>query len=288
MKVLKWLGIISISLPLFLLVFIHIAACWFRMPDHKIDKFFAKAEVNYKIQRDDVGEISLRWVEAGNLSADKIIFFLHGAPGGFHDFSAFMKDSLLTKRYRLISMDRPGYGYSGYGEAEPSIIRQADAVQHVLSHYQLSELILVGYSYGGPVAAASAARYPQKVKALLLLAPVIAPEGEKLFWFNSLINTWLVRRLIPRIIVVANEEKLHHTTALREMAGTWKNIDAPVYHLHCKDDWIAPFADNTNWTKLMIPEEELTLITWQGDSHFLPGQIKNRVDSVFSLIFSRN
>lgn len=284
MKLLKWLGIITPGLIIALLLLINLSAFWFRQPDKQIRKQFEKAGVDYKIHRETFGDCTLRWVEAGNLTSERLIFFSHGAPGGFQDFASFMMDISLTHTHRLISMDRPGYGFSDYGDAQPSIIKQAEAVERVLSQYQYSELIVVGYSYGGPIAADYTARYPASIKALVLLAPVIAPDGEKLFWFNSILDTRLARWLLPKFIDVANEEKLQHADALREMADDWKAIKVPVYHLHCEDDWIAPFAENTDWTETMIPQEQLELITWNGDSHFLPGRIKNRVDPVLQEI----
>lgn len=254
------------------------------MPDKKIDRLFQKAAIDYRIHRDTMDGKALRWIEAGNLESDRLIFFSHGAPGGFHDFSKYMTDTALTRTHRLISMDRPGYGYSDYGQAVPSIIDQAKAVRRVLERYQPEYLLVVGYSYGGPIAAAYAGRYPEQVDALLLLAPVIAPDGEQLFWFNSVLDNRVARWLLPKFISVANEEKLAHAEALRQIAGDWDQIEAPVCHLHCADDWIAPFADNTSWSKSKIPAGQLLLITWEGDSHFLPNRIKERVDPILAEI----
>jgi pimeloyl-ACP methyl ester carboxylesterase len=181
-------------------------------------------------------------------------------------------------------MDRPGYGYSDYGKAYPSILDQVAAVRKVLEQYPLVEVWLVGYSYGGPIAAAYAGKHPDSVAALVLLAPVIAPEAEPYFWFNPVLNTRLARWFLPQFIDVANQEKLQHTAALRHITPYWKQIEVPVYHLHCEDDWIAPFTANTGWSEAMLPVGQLELITWDGDSHFLPGRIKGRVDSVFRVL----
>jgi pimeloyl-ACP methyl ester carboxylesterase len=284
MKFLKWLGIIVLSLIVLILVFINLAAFRFRMPDKSIAKHFQKAEVAFKIHQERLGDCEIRWVESGNLASDSLIFFSHGAPGGFSDFSKYMIDSQLVQQHRLIIMDRPGYGFSNYGKAEVSVVEQVEAARFVLEHYQAENLIVVGYSYGGPVAGSYAGRYPNKVKALLLLAPVIAPEGEKLFWFNSYLDSWGARLFLPKFIDVANEEKLFHAEALREIADDWKKIQAPVYHMHCMDDWIAPYEVNINWTKQNIPEEQLHLINWMGDSHFLPNNVKDHVDPVLQTI----
>ena len=33
-------------------------------------------------------------------------------------FSEYMKDSMLLKKFRMVSVDRPGFGYSDYGQAQ--------------------------------------------------------------------------------------------------------------------------------------------------------------------------
>lgn len=286
MKILKWLGIVVLGLLTLLLLFINLAATRFRMPDNRIVKHFEKANVDFEIHREKLGDCELRWVESGNLDSDSLIFFSHGAPGGFSDFSDYVIDSQLVKNHRMIIMDRPGYGFSAYGHAEPSIIEQVEAVHFVLEHYRPQNLVVVGYSYGGPIAGDYAARYPEHIKAVLLLAPVIAPQGEKLFWFNPILDTWLARLLLPKFIDVANEEKLAHAKALQAIAPDWKKIKAPVYHLHCMDDWIAPFDVNTAWTQQNIPASQLHQVTWMGDSHFLPNHVKGHVDPVLKEILN--
>ncbi|MEM6377842.1 MAG: alpha/beta hydrolase, partial [Bacteroidota bacterium] len=257
MKWLKWTGIVLGGLLVLIILLINLAAFYFRMPDKRVEKHFEKANVEYKIHNDTYCNGPIRWIESGNLNSGTLIFFQHGAPGGFGDFSDYMIDPDFTQKTHMVTMDRLGYGFSNYGKGEPSIVEHVKAAQFVLDHYQPDTLILVGYSYGGPIAGALAGKQPKKLKALLMLAPVNAPDGERIFWFNGVFKTRVAKWLLPKFIEVANVEKLGHAAALEAIAEEWTKIQVPVKHLHCMDDWIAPFDYNTNWSKKQIPAEQL-------------------------------
>ncbi len=84
----------------------------------------------------------------------------------------------------MIAMDRPGYGYSDYCNEETSITERVEIAHAIIQLYNIDYLLIVGYSYGGPIADSYAGRYPEKIFNFLLLAPVIATYDEKIFWFN--------------------------------------------------------------------------------------------------------
>ncbi|MEO0338889.1 MAG: alpha/beta hydrolase [Bacteroidota bacterium] len=280
MKWLKWIGIVLGGLVVLLLLFINLMAPRFRYADRKIAKTFKKTEIPYKIHRTQYCGAPIRWTEAGKPDAQTLIFFFHGAPGGFGDFKDYMIDSDFADHTLMVSMDRLGYGHSNYGKGEPSIIKHVEAAHFVLEHYEPDTIILVGYSYGGPISGSYAGRYPEKLKSLLMLAPVNHPEAEKIFWFNPVLDTWLAKLLVPRMIEVANVEKMGHAAALEAISADWGKIKVPVTHMHCMDDWIAPYEANTNWSKEHIPADQLKMIEWDGNSHFLPGQVKERIKPV--------
>lgn len=280
MKILKWILGVILGLLVLLLLLFHLAAGWFRFPDRQIEKKLSKAGVPHQIHKQSYRDFSLRWIEAGDPEASTLVFLFHGAPGGFGDYSAFMEDEQLTREALLLTFDRPGYGASRYGQPMPSIVEQVEAARFVLDRYQADSVVLVGYSYGGPIAGAFAARYPERVKALLLLASVQAPEAEKIFWFNPWLDTRLARWLFPPLLHVANEEKLGHAEALNVIRDDWKKIEAPVVHLHCTDDWIAPYEENVAWSRTHIPPEQLEIVSWTGGSHFLPNQQKERIKPI--------
>jgi pimeloyl-ACP methyl ester carboxylesterase len=45
------------------------------------------------------------------------LFFVHGSPGSWDAYKQFLEDSDLLKKFRIVSIDRPGFGYSQFGDA---------------------------------------------------------------------------------------------------------------------------------------------------------------------------
>lgn len=99
------------------------------------------------------------------------IVLLHANPGDSRDFSAIIP--ALSSTYRVIAMDWPGYGAS-------TMPPQPDAVNvlscyHVLCEFlealSLPPAIFIGNSLGGNAAARLAARRPDAVLGLVLVAP---------------------------------------------------------------------------------------------------------------------
>lgn len=232
--------------------------------------------IPHVIHRDTIDGQSMRWLSVGDTTADHTILFFHGAPGSWMDFSDYLVDSQLLDRVHMIVVDRPGYGASGYGEAETGILRQAEIAHRIVGDTTTPALI-VGYSYGGPVAGAYAAEYGREGDRLLLLAPVIHPDEEPIFWFNGLLDTWVAKAVLPAFITVANDEKISHPKALDEIRGMWRHINIPTTHVHSEDDWIAPYAANLGWSKEQIPAPYITQVIWSDDSHFLPNNVKDRL-----------
>lgn len=277
-KIAKWVGLLLVTTLLLLLLFLHALSGFFRGDNDKIKEHFESSGFAYEIHQELINERPMRWITTGNQKSNKGILFLHGAPGSWQDFSEYLIDQDFQDSSFMIAMDRPGYGYSDYGHAEISVIAQVEIAQLITSNYDVDSLIVVGYSYGGPVAGAYAARYPERVSDLLLLAPVIAPYDEKIFWFNHVIEVPIIKILVPKFISVANDEKLSHTDALIAIKDDWASVYAKTKHLHCMDDWIAPYQANVNWTREHMNQVEI--IDWEGDSHFLPNNVYNKVKPV--------
>ena len=233
-------------------------------------KYFNTLSVEFEEKYAQFGERSIRYILSGDSSAKNVIVFVHGAPGSWNAFQEYMADSSLRSAAQLISIDRLGYGYSDYGQVEHNIDIHAQALNAVLSQNSFDSVVLVGHSYGGPIVANYAVEYPEKVKSILMIAPVIAPEAEREFWFNHILKLKLIRFLLPDYINVSVQEKLHHADALKEIEHTWRKLQAPIIHMHCDDDWIAPAAGNLEFSSQNIPKEYLTIETWEGAGHLIP------------------
>ena len=101
---------------------------------------------------------------------ERLIVFCHSAPGA----GSFDPDPALTKASRatLLSVDRPGYGRSDPVAAGrwATVASAADDIAAVLENVGVEQVGVVGWSAGGRVALALAARRPDLVDRVAVVA----------------------------------------------------------------------------------------------------------------------
>ncbi|MFZ1813492.1 MAG: alpha/beta hydrolase [Rhizobiaceae bacterium] len=139
----------------------------------------------------EVDGIRMHYVE---LQADKPdlltpVIFIHGASGNARDlFGAFAGP--LKDRAHMLFFDRPGAGYSSRkASGDERTEAQADYLAGLMDQLGISRAIIVGHSLGGAVQAAFAVRHPQKVAALLFVAPASHPwPGRDISWYYGITN----------------------------------------------------------------------------------------------------
>lgn len=104
------------------------------------------------------------YIEQGQ--GTETLVFLHGVGGGH----AAWDDQLpyfAALGYRAVAWDQPGYGDSPL--VEPYDLAQVSgALLRLLDHLGDRQVVLVGHSMGGFIAQDAYARYPDRVKALVL------------------------------------------------------------------------------------------------------------------------
>ena len=191
----------------------------------------------------------IRYVEIGNDDLPLIVF-VHGAPSSSAFWLNYLKDSTLLSEAKLLAVDRPGYGYSGFGETETSIQRQAALVAPIIQdrRSQHEKIIIHGSSYGGTLAARLAMDYPDLMDGVIFQSASLAPGKETTYWVTYPTSTWPLKWLIPATFRVANEEKLSHKLELTKMEPLWNRIKVFVTILHGEDDGLI-FPENAFFAK---------------------------------------
>lgn len=174
-----------------------------------------------------------------------LLVFIHGAPGFWYGYMNLMDDSLLQTKYKMISVDRLGYGKSDYGQAELSVQMQAIAINEII-HIENrinKKVILLGRSYGAPIAAWLAINYPQSINKLFMISPVIDPQHEKFYWFSNIGKWKMTQLLLPNVLNVATKEKFAHVDEMKKMESKWKRLYVTTYVLTGENDHIADTAN---------------------------------------------
>ncbi|RDL27010.1 alpha/beta fold hydrolase [Serratia fonticola] len=131
-----------------------------------------------QILRTSQGNLSFRACGEG-----ETLIFLHGILGSSKAWP--FQYAAFSPRYRVMAWDAPGYADSVLVPAEIDAFVQM--LHEWVQHCGAEKVSLVGHSMGGTVASRYAARYPERVKNLVLScthpgygAPESAPSSEKL------------------------------------------------------------------------------------------------------------
>lgn len=229
--------------------------------------------------------IKLHYVTFGVDTAQPLIF-IHGAPGSWDGYMNMLDDSLLQHNFQLISVDRPGYGKSQKFPKKRtySLDQQAKSIILALkSNHSNKKAIIIGRSYGAPVAAKIAALFPEKIEKIILLSPAIDPDTEKFWWFSKFGKVFLVRWFLPERMNTATDEKYAHTKELKILKNDWQKINSEVTVMVGGQDWI---VDTTNFSfaKKMLIGKKAKFIFIPESGHLISS---SRPDLVKKELFSR-
>lgn len=197
-----------------------------------------------------------------------LLLFVHGAPGAWYGYLNLMEDSLLQANFKMVSVDRLGYGKSNYGKPELSVQVQALEIKRIIEEENCSnkKIFLLGRSYGAPIVASYAINNPQRVEKLLMVSPVIDPEKEKFYWFSGIGKTNLAQLMLPKMLNVATSEKYSHASEMEKMLPKWKRLFTKSYVLTGEDDRLADTA-NFSFAKRKMVNCDCTFIKLKNTGH---------------------
>ena len=241
----------------------------FRMSKKEVDEYFADKQVNGTLSSYEIGPQVIRYLETGPTDGPTVLF-VHGSPGSLSSFIDFMSDTSLNKRAHLITVDRPGFGYSNFGNAEPSIQKQAALLKPLVEKNNTHRpIVLVGHSLGGPVVARMAMDFPDLIDGVILVSPSIDPSLEPKEWYRTLFATPLLSWILPRSIRASNDEIYNLKPELEEMLPLWSLVKARVIVIQGgKDSLVDP--GNADFAAKMMKNTKVILVKVEDMNHFVP------------------
>ncbi len=239
------------------------------MSKSEIDAFFTDKKQKGKIVNYKEGFRIVNYVIVGD-DQKPLIIFVHGSPGSLSAFIDFLGDSTLLQYAQLISIDRPGFGYSNFGNAEPSLRKQAALIKSIINKNKNNRpVFLVGHSLGGPLIARVAMDYPELVAGLIMIAPSIDPKLEPYEWFRAPLATPFFSWFLPRSFRASNDEIYQLKPQLQEMLTLWPQVVAPTIVIQGKKDRLVSY-ENAYFAKEKIVNAPVTLKMVESMDHFVP------------------
>jgi pimeloyl-ACP methyl ester carboxylesterase len=242
----------------------------FRMSPKEVDAYFMERKIAATQHSYKVGFREIHYVEAGDESKP-LVLFVHGSPGSLSAFVHFLADTTLIHRALLITTDRPGFGYSNFGNGEASLQKQAEILKPILEkHKKNRPIILVGHSLGGPLIARMEIDYPELVDGLIIVAGSIDPELEpNETWFRAPLATPFLSWILPRSFRASNEEIYHLKPELEKMLPLWSAIKCPVIVIQGQKDSLVPSA-NVDFARKMLVNAPVEFVLKEDMDHFVP------------------
>ncbi len=266
MKVFK--RALKISSTVFLVLFIIFYSFFYWSTSPKSDDIILKKFSNFgvipEITREKFKGFDYRKVTIFKDSVFPTIVFVHGAIGSVLDFTKYMTDNSLLQKANMIVYDRVGYNYKDRNNVQESIAFEREMLEEVVNGLNPLNTILVGYSYGGPIALASFVEY----KKVILIAPAVYSKVEPMPWMLNFYKSKLTRWLVPYVWKQASKEKLSHKQDLEKFERYWHKNPNKIISIHGKSDWIVPYS-NSVYLKSVYTDNQFELLPIDNAGHAL-------------------
>lgn len=123
----------------------------------------------------DTGTVMLNYLDDGSASAEPLVM-LHGGAWRWQEYLPLIPT--LSQRWHIYAMDLRGNGRSGWVVER---YRLEDFTEDTVAFIKQlgAPVVIVGHSLGGAIALMTAARFPERVKALIIEDTALTLENYK-------------------------------------------------------------------------------------------------------------
>lgn len=248
--------------------------------EKEIKEHYSKKDFSPRFATASYKGRSIHYAQTG-VDTMPTMLFIHGGPGAWYGWMDFLDDDSLRRKFNLVAVDRLGYGKSDYGKPELSTQEQANAIKEVLAKFPAGKkIILVGRSYGAPIAALIARDLGERIERMILISPVVTPDKEKFYWFSSLGNSKIINWMLPKMFNVATAEKYGHAKEMKNIIGEWEKISCPSVIISGAKDWVAD-TSNFKMTDTLLKNSCDKKVYWLQDAgHFISYEKKDFVKEI--------
>jgi pimeloyl-ACP methyl ester carboxylesterase len=241
----------------------------FRMSDSEARKKFSQNGVGLSIETIKIDGFNMHYAKTGNDTLPTL-FFVHGSPGSWNAFERYMQDKDLLSKYRMISIDRPGFGYSQFGDAK-NLDEQSRLISPLLKLFQNGKpMYAVGHSLGGPMIVKLQVDNENLFSGLVFLAASNDPNLEEPERWRFIVKGSPLQFLLPGAFRPSNKELVYLKTDLKYLDKEWDKITCPVWIIHGDKDTFVP-VENVDYTKSKLTKvKSVEVKILPGARHFIP------------------
>jgi pimeloyl-ACP methyl ester carboxylesterase len=241
----------------------------FRETDEDAKKEFAQLGITLVTRTINVSNSHLHYVTVGN-DALPTLFFVHGSPGSWDVFKAYLQDSDLGRQYRMIAIDRPGFGYSDFMDAR-NLSEQSQIIGHLLDTINNDKpLFLVGHSLGGPLIVQLELDNASMISGLVILAGALDPKAERPERWRPILFKTPLNYFVPGAMRPSNEELWYLKKDLKELDKELDKVSCPVWIMHGDKDDHVPVTNADYARQKLKNAKSLDIKVLPDANHFIP------------------
>ncbi len=247
-------------------VWLYVASFLFSLHDRSMTPFASR------VVTDSFGH-TLRCYELKQPDAEWDIIFIHGTPATAAVFGEQFRHPF--PRANLVALDRPGFGASGPDRRRPSLDDQANAIGVLLTNEATRRTILVGHSYGAPVALLAALKFTNEVAGVVLIGGSVDPAQERTYAIQRFAN-W--RELLTlRGDLVRLQPELSPLAVPVVMLQGGKDRQVPVANVDYLRAQLAAAGKTNLFGQLVFPDY----------NHFIPWEHPDAVEAAIRMVTGR-
>lgn len=267
----------------FVLYTIAVLLCWVflaqyvlfqnRVSDNKAYRIFKEKNIPLTIHDTLLNNRHLHYAVSGEANLPTLVF-IHGSPGSWMNYMSFMWDTTLRKKFRIVSIDRPGFGQSDYGNALP-LKEQCNLILPVLQNLKGSQpLYVCGHSMGGPVVVQLAAMDPHLFHTIVIVGGALDVALEEKETWRRIMNLKPLNFALPGAFGPSNRELLYLKKDLRPLQQEFQKLTCGVRFIHGDQDKMVSIKNVGYGKKMMINARSIATDTIRNAGHYIPWKNK--------------
>lgn len=272
------MGILIIAGILMLWIFIAPGCMTFRVSDEKAQAMFARKGLELKTAYIKVNGRDIHYAMVGNDSLPTLVF-IHGSPSAWNAFLSYMQDPELLFHFRMVSIDRPGFGFSDFGYPLP-LHEQSKILMPVFKEISNGKPVyLAGHSLGGPLVIKMAADAPELFAGIMLISGSVDPGLEPAEKWRFFMEQIPFRYLLPGSFRPSNTELVYFKKDVVDLVPDFLRVKCKVYLVHGDQDTWVPPANVDFAKKKLVNASSVKILLLPGGTHFIPWTRKKEITS---------
>lgn len=238
----------------------------------------------------ELGDVDMFFTDDGD---GPPVLLVHGWTCDSHDW-VFQLDA-FAERHRVIAVDLRGHGRSSAPASDYTAQRYAADIALLLERLGVDQVVVVGHSLGGSVAAVLAVEYPELVRAMVAVEPAYGQPEAAVEWMREMsaqfgddagnelatqlqaateplapawLRTWHRRRglgMRPDLLAQSFQDMYFSDTDISGQPRT----DAYLARRTCPTLAFHRLPDMAEWERGMLTHAGSRVVSWEGGGHWL-------------------